>query len=169
MKTELKSQFQLVSLRLLIRMTNCLQIYLKNCDFYVKMTYFWGSGFGQIDRRFGRTVRFGRSLVQSLVRLHRERCLLAYLDKKQGNIAIGQKLLWTFNKRSCLMFALYLLQIPYLNILESWRKVLRSLFCSMVFIKRHFPFVDPSLEHSFKGRTWRTNPCSTYEAKSSQL
>ena len=33
MKTELKSQFQLVNLRLLIRMTNCLQIYLKNCDF----------------------------------------------------------------------------------------------------------------------------------------
>ena len=114
-------------------------------------------------------VKSSAKLVQSLVRLHREICLLAYLDKKQGNIAIGQKLLWTFNKRSCLMFALYLLQIPYLNILESWRKVLRSLFCWMVFIKRHFPFVDPSLEHSFKWRTWRTNPCSTYEAKSSQL
>ena len=51
MKTELKSQFQLVSLRLLIRLTNCLNIYLKNCDFLRQSEVFLR--FGVRPNRFG--------------------------------------------------------------------------------------------------------------------
>ena len=99
MKTELKSQFQLVSVRLLISMTNCLQIYLKNCDFYVKMTYFWGSEFGQFDRRFGRTgsvkigrrfgrtVRFGRSL-HCVLHCNILLCLVHMVDYKRNPIRL---------------------------------------------------------------------------------